>query len=54
MLNASINFKVGVRPLHEDPSVDALTELDQTRRDHFFLGDSIVKKDLIKSQIENH
>lgn len=42
MLTSSINFKV--RPLGEDTSKEALSELGQANRDQLFYGDSMEKK----------
>ena len=50
MLTNSINFKV--RPLGEDTSKEALSELGQKERDNMFYGDSIEKKEFEKNQAE--
>jgi len=47
-MTSSINFRV--RPLTDDPSHDALTELDQARRDQIFYGDSMEKKQFVTNQ----
>ena len=48
MLTSSINFRV--RPLSEsrgdNTSKEALSELDQTKRDQYFFGNSLEKKKL--------
>ena len=46
---SSINFNV--RPLREDTSKEAMSELDQARRDPFY-GDSIERKQAKLAQTE--
>ena len=48
MLSQSINFRVG--PLSEIPSKEALSEMDQAKREQMFAGDSMIKKDIKASQ----
>ena len=49
-MTSSINFNV--RPLREETSKEALSELDQARRDQLFYGDSLEKKEFAKAQSE--
>ena len=44
MLTSSINFTV--KPLGEDTSKEALSELDQVKRDGMFSGNSIETRNL--------
>ena len=49
-MTSSINFNV--RPLREDTSKEAMSELDQAKRDFMFYGDSIEKKQIKQAQSE--